>query len=138
MHLRSMRLEDYADAYKLWQHVPGMNLDSLDNSFEGIARFLIRNPNTSIVAEEDGQLVGTLLGGTDGRKGFIYHTAVHPNYQGRHIGALMTDYVSRQFKADGIVKIGLFVVAGNHAAKQFWQHKGWSTRPDIIYLDRDL
>ncbi len=130
--------DDYEAAYDLWSRVPGMNLQSLDNSYDGIVRFIRKNPETNFVAVEDERIVGTILGGTDGRKGFIYHTAVDPACQRRKIASYLIDRVCANFKQQKITKIGLFIVAENDGGKTFWRKKGWSFRPDILYLDRDL
>ncbi|MDD9146931.1 MULTISPECIES: GNAT family N-acetyltransferase [unclassified Sporolactobacillus] len=138
MDIREMVPGDYEGAYDLWSRVPGMNLRSLDNSYEGIARIIRKNPETCFVAVENGRIVGTILGGTDGRKGFIYHTAVDPVYRGRRIGTLLIDRVCENFRKEKITKIGLFVVLDNEDGKSFWRKKGWNFRPDIVYLDKDL
>lgn len=138
MEIRKMTPEDYESAYDLWTRVPGMNLNSLDNSYEGIARIICKNPETCWVAVDNKRIVGTILGGTDGRKGFIYHTAVDPAQQGKGIGTILIDHVCANFKKEKITKIGLFVVVDNDEGKQFWRKKGWNLRSDIVYLDRDL
>jgi Acetyltransferases len=138
MDIRKMVPADYDGAYELWSELPGMNLKSLDNSYEGITRIIRKNPETCFVAVEQNRIIGTILGGTDGRKGFIYHTAVDPAYQGRQIGTLLIDHVCENFKKEKITKIGLFVVLDNEGGKKFWREKGWDFRPDIVYLDRDL
>ncbi|UAK15452.1 GNAT family N-acetyltransferase [Sporolactobacillus terrae] len=138
MEIRKMIPDDYERAYDLWTRVQGMNLASLDNSYAGIARMIQRNPETCFVAADHDRIIGTILGGTDGRKGFIYHTAVDPKEQGQGIGTALIDRVCAQFKRDEITKIGLFVVINNEEGKQFWRQKGWNFRDDIVYLDRDL
>lgn len=77
MDIRQMTLDDYTAVYTLWHTCKGMGLNNLDDSQYGIARFLRRNPDTCFVAEESGQIVGVILAGNDGRRGYIYHTAVH-------------------------------------------------------------
>ncbi|MCO7124355.1 GNAT family N-acetyltransferase [Sporolactobacillus shoreicorticis] len=138
MEIRRMVSEDYEGAYDLWTRVPGMNLNSLDNSYEGIDRIIRKNPETCLVAVTNERIIGTILGGTDGRKGFLYHTAVDPVHQGKGIGTQLIDRVCSIFKREKITKIGLHVVLDNEEGKQFWRKKGWNFRPDIVYLDRDL
>ncbi|MCI1857856.1 MAG: GNAT family N-acetyltransferase [Sporolactobacillus sp.] len=138
MKIRQMTAADYNQAYRLWLKVPGMNLKSLDNSRSGISRIIARNPETCWVAEDRGRIIGTVLGGTDGRKGFIYHAAVDPDYQKRGVGGSLIRRVCDRFKKQQITKIGLFVVKENDDGKAFWEHQGWNARPDIVYLDRDL
>lgn len=72
-------INDYNEIYDLWLSCKGMGLNDVDDSESGIARFLARNPATCFVAEKDGRLVGVIRAGNDGRRGYIYHTAVHPD-----------------------------------------------------------
>ena len=81
-----MKIEDYEKVYDLWIHTEGMGLNTTDDSREGIAKYLLRNPNTCFVAEENGELVGVIMSGHDGRRGFIYHTTVKAEYRNRGIG----------------------------------------------------
>ena len=82
-----MKIEDYEQLYALWKSCAGMGLNSLDDSREGIARFLARNPDTCLAAVESGRIIGAIMTGNDGRRGYIYHTAVHPDYRRRGIAA---------------------------------------------------
>lgn len=83
MKIRLMNIEDYEQIYSLWVNTPGMGLNNLDDSREGIERYLKRNPNTCFVAEEKGTIIGVIISGHDGRRGFIYHTTVAVDYRGR-------------------------------------------------------
>lgn len=83
MQIRKMTIDDYDSLYELWIHTPGMGLNDVDDSREGISRYLERNPKTCFVAEENGRLLGGILSGHDGRRGYIYHTAVAAGEQGR-------------------------------------------------------
>ncbi len=79
MKIRLMTLGDYENVYVLWISCAGMGLNSLDDSREGIARFLRSNPTTCFAADEEGQVVGAIMTSHDGRRGYIYHTAVSPD-----------------------------------------------------------
>ena len=79
--IRQMAIEDYELVYDLWIHTPGMGLNTADDSKEGIARYLKRNPTTCFVAESGDKVVGALLAGHDGRRGYLYHAAVLPGFQ---------------------------------------------------------
>ena len=85
-HLRVMQVEDYENVYNLWMTIDGFGIRSIDDSKEGVARFLKRNPTTSVVAEKDGQIVGAILCGHDGRRGCLYHVCVHKEYRKHGIG----------------------------------------------------
>lgn len=86
MNIRKMSIDDYEDVYALWTSCKGMGLNNLDDSKEGIERFLLRNPETCFVAEENKKIVGVILSGNDGRRGYIYHTSVNPKYRKQGIG----------------------------------------------------
>lgn len=81
--IRVMTIEDYDGVYDLWIHTPGMGLNTTDDSREGIEKYMERNPATCFVAEDDGKIIGAIMAGHDGRRGFIHHTAVAPAYRNR-------------------------------------------------------
>lgn len=138
MDIRKMHLDDYTAVYKLWCSCKGMGLNNLDDSQDGIACFLRRNPDTCFVAEEHGQIVGVILAGSDGRRGYIYHTAVHPQYRRRGIAAQLVETVLQALRRAGVNKASLVVFADNEAGNRFWQKMGFLPRQDIIYRDRPL
>lgn len=78
MKIRLMQLDDYEKIYELWMSCVGMGLNNLDDSKEGIEKFLQRNPDTCFVAEVEESIVGVIMTGSDGRRGYIYHTVVNP------------------------------------------------------------
>lgn len=134
-----MVISDYPFIYSLWQKTPGMHLHSLDNSKTGIKRVIQRNPDLCYVAFNSNQkIIATIIGGTDGRKGYLYHVAVLKQYQRKHIASGLLKKVTQVFRQKGIKKIGLFVVKNNPKGKVFWQKLGYHERPDIVYLDQDL
>ena len=87
--IRAMTMEDYDKVYALWKTIQGFGIRSIDDSREGVERFLKRNPSTSIVAEEDGNIVGAILCGHDGRRGCLYHVCVEKNHRKHGIGKAM-------------------------------------------------
>ena len=93
MNIREMTETDYDQVYQLWLACAGMGLNDLDDSKEGIARFLQRNPQTCLVAVENQIIIGAILVGFDGRRAYIYHTAVHPNYRRRGIARQLVETV---------------------------------------------
>lgn len=133
-----MMISDYDDVYSLWLSCPGMGLNTIDDSRDGIARFLERNPDTCFVAELDGMIVGVILSGHDGRRGHIYHTSVSVRFQKRGIGKLLVDAALSSLKQHGISKVTLVVFANNKAGNAFWEKMGFSQRKDLVYRNREL
>lgn len=137
MKIRLMKKDDYDKAYQLWSNTPGMNLNSLDNTFKGIKAVIDRNPDLCFVATEGEMVIGTALGATDGRKGYLYHVAVSEQ-KGQRICSQLLNLILQGFRDHGITKIGLFTTNDNLEGKSFWEHLGWHQRADITYLDRDI
>ena len=138
MDIRNIHLDDYTAVYKLWCSCKGMGLNNLDDSQYGIAHFLRRNPDTCFVAEEHGQIVGVILTGNDGRRGYIYHTAVHPQYRRQGIATQLVETALQALQRAGINKASLVVFADNEAGNRFWQKMGFSPRTDLVYRDYPL
>ena len=138
MRIRIMTIEDYDKVYALWLSCRGMGLNDADDSQEGIARYLDRNPDTCFVAEEEGKILGSIMAGHDGRRGYIYHTAVHPGHRRRGIGAGLVESVMEALKQKGISKVALVAFAGNEAGNAFWERMGFTERTDLTYRNRAL
>lgn len=133
-----MTPEDYHKVYALWMSCKGMGLNDLDDSEEGIRRYLERNPDTCFVAEEGAEVVGAILAGHDGRRGYIYHTAVAPARQRQGIGAKLADAAVTAMRSAGINKAALVVFVRNEAGNAFWERMGFTAREDILYRNRAL
>lgn len=133
--VREMTLEDYEQVHDLWLRIQGFGIRSLDDSREGVERFLKRNPTTSVVAEQNGRVVGTILCGHDGRTGFFYHVCVAKDYRNRGIGHRMAHFAMRALQAEGINKVSLVAFKTNKAGNEFWHKVGWTERQDMNYYD---
>ena len=138
MKMRDLSIGEYTNAYALWLSCPGIGLHPADDSREGIARFLDRNPKTCFVAEADGRLIGTIMAGNDGRRGYIYHTAVHPNYRGRGIGSALVQAAIQALERLGIGKAALVVLETNADGNVFWEKQGFTVRTDLTYRNKTL
>lgn len=136
--IRPMTIDDYSEVYKLWQGTPGVGLFNLDDSREGIDRFLRANPTTSFVAVYDGCIVGVMLGGHDGRRGFIYHACVHKDYRHRSIGRQLFEHVKRSMQTEKINRLALVAFKDNSLAEAFWKEMGWEERQDLNYYTFSL
>jgi ribosomal protein S18 acetylase RimI-like enzyme len=130
-----MQIEDYEDIYRLWADTPGMGLRRLDDSKDGISRFLARNPNTCFVALNRSEVVGSILCGNDGRRGYIYHLAVRPSCRRKGIGGSLVEAVIAALKKEQINKAALVVFRSNDLGNQFWSSVGFQQRKDLIYRD---
>jgi len=133
MKIRLLTTEDYESVYDLWTNTKGMGMRSLDDSYEGIEKFLKRNPTTSFVAEVDNQVVGVILCGHDGRRGYIYHTAVNPDYRRNGLGEALVSAALESLKKEGINKAALVVFSTNDIGNKFWESIGFERREDLIY-----
>ena len=140
LSIRLFTIADYPDLFTLWKSQPGFDrgLRSIDDSEAGITKFLQRNPNTCFVAEENRVIIGGILAGHDGRRGYIYHAIVHPNFQRKGIGKLLADSACEALQAEGITKAGMLVFASNEQGNAFWERQGWQTRPDLTYRNKTL
>lgn len=136
--LRKMTKEDYEKVYALWLATPGMGLNEKDDSREGIEKYLKRNPETCFVYEEGEEIIGVILAGHDGRRGFINHTAVREDMRERGIGSALTAAALEALKQEGINKVALVVKGDNELGNGFWESKGFTTRPDLCYRNRAL
>jgi len=138
MEIRKMTILDYDAVYALWLSCTGMGLNNLDDSREGIERYLRRNPDTCFVAVKEQKIVGVILSGHDGRRGFIHHTAVHPDCRGQGIGASLVEAALHALRGEGINKVSLVVFERNSSGNAFWEKMGFTAREDLIYRNRAL
>lgn len=138
MRLRKMDISDYDRVYSLWIGTPGMGLNTTDDSKEGIAKYLNRNPNTCFVAENDNEIIGVIMSGHDGRRGYIHHTAVKTSEQNMGIGSALLACAMDALKAEGIHKVALVVFGRNEIGNTFWEKKGFTSRDDLIYRNKNI
>jgi ribosomal protein S18 acetylase RimI-like enzyme len=138
MNIRSLAIEDYDAAYSLWKASTGINLRILDDSETGIRKFLEQNPHTCFAAEENGELAGTILGGNDGRRGYIYHIAVKANFRNKGIGRSLLETVEQAFIREGINKVALISLKANIGGNRFLRACGYPIREDVVYRNKNL
>lgn len=136
--LRVMTIEDYDQIYALWKQIHGFGIRSVDDSREGVEFFLKRNPTTSVVAVEDGKIVGAILCGHDGRRGCMYHVCVDENYRMKGIGKSMVVFAMEALKKEKINKVSLIAFTQNDVGNAFWNGIGWTQRLDLNYYDFTL
>ena len=128
-------IESYERVFALWKQCDGVGLGDSDSK-ENIQLFLNRNPGTSFVAELNKQLVGAVLGGHDGRRGYIHHLAVSPKYRRQGIGKLLINKCLGELKDRGILKCHILMFNNNKTALKFWESIGWFYRDDICIISK--
>ena len=136
--VRKMVIGDYEKVYNLWAHTAGMGLNTTDDSKEGIARYLARNPDTCFVAELEGELIGVIMSGHDGRRGFIYHTAVKEEVRQQGIGEKLVRSALAALEQEGIHKVALVVFGKNKTGNLFWEKMGFTVRDDLAYRNKNI
>ena len=136
--IRAMKIEDFDQVHALWMKISGFGIRSIDDSREGVERFLKRNPKCSVVAEKDGQIIGSILCGHDGRRGCLYHVCVHPDYRKQSIGKSMVVFAMQALKKDQINKVCLIAFTKNDIGNAYWKEIGWTRREDLNYYDFTL
>jgi N-acetylglutamate synthase len=137
MRITEMKIRDYDEVFALWKKTEGMGLHKDADSKKGITRYLRRNPGLSFVVRDNGNLVGTVLCGTDGRRGHLYHLAVVPAYRKKGIGKALVNQALSNLAAIGFNRCTLCAFVKNRAGRKFWKRTGWTERPDIIMMVKD-
>lgn len=136
--IRTMNIEDYDAVYDLWMNTPGMGLNTVDDSREGIERYLKRNPTTSFVAVDSQRIIGVIISGHDGRRGFIYHTSVLPEYRHQGIARKLVENAMNALDQEGIQKVALIVFQRNEIGNGFWEKMGFTVRDDLVYRNKNI
>lgn len=137
LQIRPMRTEDFPVLYALWTAC-GNGLNNLDDSEEGLEKYLRRNPSTSFVAEENGKLIGAVLAGHDGRRGYIQHMSVHGSCRRRGIGSRLLQVCMDAMRKEGIHKVALVAFKQNQVGNAFWEQHGFAVRDDLNYRNLAL
>ena len=136
--IRTMTIEDYEQVHDLWMKIHGFGIRSVDDSKEGVERFLKRNPTTSVVAVEDDKIVGAILCGHDGRRGCLYHVCVRKGYRRHGVGKAMVVACMEALRKEEINKVTLIAFTKNDIGNAFWNKIGWTEREDLNYYDFTL
>ena len=136
--IRAMEIADYPKVKDLWLSIQGFCIRSLDDSEEGVNKFLKRNPGLSCVCESEGKIVGAILCGHDGRRGCLYHVCVREDCRRCGIGKEMVVFCMNALKEEGINKVSLIAFTKNDVGNAFWNCIGWTRRLDLNYYDFTL
>ena len=143
---RLVTIEDYDQIFALWNSTEQTKraLNPVDDSREGIARYLKRNPTTCFLAlSKDGsgdapEVIGVILTGHDGRRGIIHHLCVHPSFRRQGIARMLVQKAEEALKAEGINKIFGLVFKDNNPANAFWENQGYTLRTNLNYRNKSL
>ena len=137
--IKRMEINSYNAIINLWKNTEGIGINDYDDSKKSIRKFLEKNPNTCFVAElNSGEIIGTIMGGNDGRRGLIYHLMVKKEYRKNGIGKKLLEKVEKGFEKEGIQKIYLTVFKGNKMGNKFWETNKYEIRNSIIYRSKQI
>lgn len=128
---------DYDGAISLWQRTDNIGLSGADTR-ERIEFFLQRNPGGSFVAEAGDAVIGTVLAGEDGRRGYIYHLAVDTAFRGQGFAKKLLSRATGWFGHRGIQKCHIMIFTKNGEGKEIWRRLGWTLRTDIDVMSKEL
>lgn len=144
--IRPVKIEDYDGIFALWNSTEQSKraLNPVDDSREGIEKYLKRNPTTCFLAEvQDGtgdapEVVGVILTGHDGRRALIHHMCVHPSFRREGIASQLVQKAEEALRKEGINKIIGFVFKDNDVANSFWEKQGYTLRTNLNYRNKSL
>ena len=139
-NIRLITIEDYDEIYALWNAAEQSRraLNPVDDSYEGIDRYLKRNPNTCFAAVSDEKIIGVILTGHDGRRAIVHHLCVHPDFRRMGIAESLVSTAEEALKKEGIQKIFGLVFKDNDPANSFWESQGYSLRTNLNYRNKSL
>lgn len=136
--IRKMTISDYEKIFDLWKSTIGIGLRSLDDSRQGISAFLERNPTTNFVAVDDDKIIGAILCGHDGRRGYIYHTVVRTDYRNRGIATKLIEAAIAALQKEKITRVCLNVMETNEYGKSFWHKRGWEKKDFLGFYSKSI
>jgi N-acetylglutamate synthase len=134
---REFLINDYEAAVELWKRVEGLDIAEGDDR-ESIRRFLEQNRGLSRVATNGSTIVGAALCGHDGRRGYIYHLAVDPAYQGRQLGKRLVEECLDGLRRAGLERANILVAKDNPRGRDFWKRTGWEDLDGAVAMGRDI
>lgn len=136
--IRSMTIDDFDGLHRVWQSTgqAANGAVCIDDNKEGIEKYLKRNPTTSFVAEDYGTVIGCIMAGHDGRRGFFHHVSVAKEYQGMGIGKQLVAHAMDALRKEGIRKVALVAFTDNDLGNGFWESQGFTVREDLYYRNK--
>ena len=134
---REFVIDDYDAALDLWHRVEGLDIAEGDSK-EEIAQYLLRNAGLSRVATDGSTIVGVALCSHDGRRGYIYHLAVDPAYQGRGLAKRLIEECLAGLRRLGLKRVNILVATDNPRGREFWKRTGWEELDGALAMGRDV
>ena len=136
--IKKMDIKNYNEIKNLWKNSDGIGMNDHDDSKKFLNKFIKRNPNTCFVVEYKSEIIGTILGGNDGRRGTIYHLMVKPDHRKNGIGKKLLEKVENVFKKEGLRRINLFVLKENEVGNKFWENNGYEIRNVALFRSKKI
>ena len=135
--IREFRISDYPAALALWQSSEGVGLNESDTQ-PAVASFLTRNPGLSAVAIHDDQLIGAVLCGHDGRRGYLHHLAVAKSHRRQGVARSLLAHCFAALAGHDIPKCNIFLYSDNLPGQAFWLHNGWQIRETLRLVQKSV
>jgi N-acetylglutamate synthase len=132
---REMTIDDYESVSTLWLNTENVGLNESD-SRSNMEAYFQRNSGLSTVALACGRIIGAILAGHDGRRGYLHHLAVAPEFRKRGIGSSLVDHSMSKLQRLGIQKCHIFLFEDNASGREFWQRAGWTLRTDLNLMSK--
>lgn len=137
--IRLMEIKDYSKIIKLWKNTEGIGINEYDDSKKSIKKFLLKNPKTCFIAENnESEIIGTIMGGNDGRRGLIYHLMVTSEYRNKGLGKKLLERTEKIFKKEGLKRIYLLALTENDIGNRFWVNNGYEIHNFIVLRSKKL
>lgn len=135
--IKPMSIADYDEVLSLWRNTEGVGLNESDTR-PAIASYLRRNPRMSFVARKGKELLGAVLCGHDGRRGYLHHLAVAPSARRKGVGTKLVNRCLAELKRRDILKCNIFLYNHNESGERFWKSSGWEKRSDLCLVQKNL
>ena len=132
MKIEKFSIDSYNQVHKLWRKV-GISVGSSDSK-EELEKMLKRNPNLFLIGKRNDKVIAVVMGGFDGRRGYVHHLAIDSNYRKKGYGRMMMDKIHNIFLQMGVHKVHLFIEKTNIEVVSFYESMGWEKRDDLIIM----
>ena len=132
MKIEKFKIEYYDEVVKLWRKA-GIEVGSSD-TVDDVTRVLKRNPDLFLIGKVKEKVIAVVIGTFDGRRGYVHHLAVDPDYQKTGLGKTIMEALIEQFRIKNIQKVHLFIEKSNKSVVKFYNNLGWDIREDLIMM----